>query len=216
MRYDLLLTNGRVLDPSQGLKANLDVAIVGGKIAALGSQLDRSKAVEVRDIIDKYVCPGLIDLHGHWYNGSAFGVDPRVCLNTGVTTAVDAGTTGFINFPEFRRTCIDRLDLRTLAFINISGIGIPSTLAGELEDLRYVRAEETAATVAAHRDVAVGIKIRQGSAPGGHNGIEALERALTAAREAGVPLMVHISPGAEIAEILRRLRPGDIVTHCYQ
>jgi len=77
---------------------------------------------------------GLVDLHGHWYEGSAFGIDPAICLNHGVTTVVDAGTTGFVNFEELRRTRTENAPLRVLAFLNIAAIGIPTTLAGELED----------------------------------------------------------------------------------
>ncbi len=87
---------------------------------------------------------GLVDLHGHWYEGSAFGIDPAICLNHGVTTVVDAGTTGFVNFEELRRTRTENAPLRVLAFLNIAAIGIPTTLAGELEDLRYARPVETA------------------------------------------------------------------------
>jgi dihydroorotase len=48
-----------------------------------------------------------------------------------------------------------------------------------------------------------------------NHGLAALDQALSAARDAQVPLMVHISRGAEESEILRRLRPGDILTHCF-
>ena len=80
-----------------------------------------------------------MDLHGHWYEGSAFGIDPHVCLRHGVTTAVDAGTTGFVNFDEFRRHRIESARIRVLAFLNIAGAGIPTPMAGELMDLRMAR-----------------------------------------------------------------------------
>jgi dihydroorotase len=168
----------------------------------------------VFDAAGKYVCPGLIDLHGHWYEGNLYGVDPAVCLNSGVTTAVDAGSTGFSNFPHFRRTVMDCAPVDLLAFVHISFMGLHAPFAEELVDLRYARPAETAFVIAKHRDRAVGIKVRIGAMTADH-GIEALEIALAAAREAGVPLMVHISRGAEEAEVLRRLRPGDVLTHCF-
>lgn len=215
MSYDLLLSEGHVIDPSQGIDRVLDIAIAGGRIVELGADLGPRQAAECRNLQGKYVCPGLIDLHGHWYQGSAFGIDPHYCLNTGVTTAVDAGTAGFINFPEFRRNCIDRAELQVLAFINISCLGLPTPIVGELEDIRYARPVETAAVLDRNRDVAVGVKIREG-APSKGNWIEALELAITAASKNRLPLMVHISPSAPTPEIVRRLRPGDIVTHCFQ
>jgi dihydroorotase len=127
---------------------------------------------------------------------------------------VDAGSTGYSNFPEFRRTIIDQCLTDVLAFIHISFMGLHAPYAEELIDLRYARPQETAAVIAKHPDRAVGVKLRVGSMTGNH-GIAALDTALAAAGTAGVPLMVHISRGAEEPEILRRLRPGDILTHCF-
>jgi dihydroorotase len=204
-----------VIDPSQGIDKITDVAIANGQIAEVGVNLDRQDSVVNVDVKGKYVCPGLIDLHGHWYEGSAFGIDPHLCLNTGVTTAVDAGSSGFVNFPEFRRNCIDKTDLQLLAFVNIACLGLPTVVVGELEDLRYARPIETASILDRNRDVTVGVKVREGSMTAEH-GIKALELAIAAAAKVDVPLMVHISRGADTPEILRRLRPGDILTHCYQ
>jgi dihydroorotase len=215
VQSDLLLVGGHVIDPSQGIHRVMDIAVSGGKIKEVGFNLDRRDASEVLDVSGKYVCPGLIDLHGHWYEGSVYGIDPHHCLNTGVTTAIDAGTTGFVNFPEFRRNCIDKANVRLLAFVNIACIGLPTALIGELEDLRYARPEETASILERHREVTLGVKIREFSRTAG-DGIEALNLAIRAAEAARMPLMVHIGPGAKTPEILRRLRPGDILTHCYQ
>ena len=214
MPFDLLLTGGRVIDPSQSLDAVGDVGVRGGRIAELGRNLDAAGCPDVRDVSGKYVCPGLIDLHGHWYEGNLYGVDPLICLNHGVTTAVDAGSTGYTNFPEFRRTVIDQCLTDVLAFVHISFMGLHAPYAEELMDLRYARPQETAAVIAKHRDRAVGVKLRTGAMTANH-GLEALDRALAAANEAGVPLMVHVSRGAEEREILCRLRPGDILTHCF-
>jgi dihydroorotase len=214
MPFDLLLTGAQVIDPAQSLTQLADVGIAGGRIAQVGPNLDPAGCPDVRDVAGKYVCPGLIDLHGHWYEGNLYGVDPLICLNHGVTTAVDAGSTGYANFPEFRRTVLDRCLTDVLAFVHISFMGLHAPYAEELLDLRYARPEETAAVIAKHTDRAVGVKLRIGQMTANH-GLAALDQALAAARAARVPLMVHISRGAEEAEILRRLRPGDILTHCF-
>jgi len=214
MPFDLLLVGGRVIDPSQALNAVADVGIQNGHIAQVGPNLDATGCPDVREVAGKYVCPGLIDLHGHWYEGNLYGVDPMICLNHGVTTAVDAGSTGYANFPEFRRTVLDHCLTDVYAFVHISFMGLHAPYAEELMDLRYARPQETAAVIEKHRERAIGVKLRMGNMTANH-GLAALDKALAAAGEAAVPLMVHISSGAEEREILRRLRPGDILTHCF-
>jgi dihydroorotase len=214
MPFDLLLTGAQVIDPARSFNQRVDVGITGGRIAQVGPKLDPAGCRDVRDVAGKYVCPGLIDLHGHWYEGNLYGVDPLICLNHGVTTAVDAGSTGYANFPEFRRTVLDGCRTDVFAFVHISFMGLHAPYAEELLDLRYARPEETAAVIAKHPDRAVGVKLRIGAMTANH-GLAALDQALLAARSAGVPLMVHISRGAEESKILSRLRPGDILTHCF-
>jgi dihydroorotase len=211
--YSLVLRNGHVIDPSQNLNRITDVAVQGERIAAVGDLLD-SGSTEL-DLRGKYICPGLVDLHGHWWEGSSWGIDPDICLNHGVTTAVDAGTTGFISLPAFRRMQINAAAIRVLAFVNISAIGIPTTLVGELEDIRFARPLETARVIESNRDICLGVKIRLGTMTGSH-GAEAIAKAIEAAQTAHLPLMAHITKGADMRGIMRRLRPGDIVTHCFQ
>ena len=214
MHYDIVLRNAHVIDPSQSIDGVRDIAVRSGRIAAIGTNLDAGGSESV-DLSGSYLSPGLLDLHGHWYEGSAFGIDPARCLHKGVTTVVDAGTTGFINFTEFHCHRIAKSQVRILAFLNISAAGIPTPLAGELENLRMARPVETAAAIERHRGVLLGVKIRLG-AMSADNGLLALDRAIEAAETVGVPLMIHISRGAETPRILKRLRPGDIVTHCFQ
>jgi dihydroorotase len=214
-RYDLVLRNLRVIDPSQELDTVCDLAVQGDLIAALGPSLSAPAGTAEMNLTGHYLCPGLIDLHGHWFEGSAYGVDPNACLDRGVTTAVDAGTTGFINFPEFRRNRINSSRIEVLAFLNIAALGIPTALAGELEDLRYARPRETIAVIERNADILVGVKIREGAMTANH-GTAALSSAIEAATATNRPLMVHISPGADTPEILKRLRPGDILTHCFE
>jgi dihydroorotase len=215
MSYDIVLRNAHVIDPSQDLSQVLDIGVSDGRIAGLGN-LDPSPGAAEYDLRGKYLCPGLVDLHGHWYEGSLFGIDPDVCLNHGVTTVVDAGTSGFVNYHEFRKHGIESARIRVLAFLNIGAVGILTPFVGELQDLRYARPREAAEVLERESRTLLGVKIRIGANMTGENGIEALGRALEAAAPAGLPLMVHISKGAETPRILNKLRPRDILTHCFQ
>jgi dihydroorotase len=206
-----ILRGGRVLDPANGVDGPFDVVVEDGRIAALSPP--GFATGEVEDVTGALVAPGLVDLHGHWFEGSPYGIDPVVNLAGGVTTAVDAGTAGFSTFGVFRRLAIDGAPVRVLAFLHVAAAGLVSTLVGELEDLRYARPRETAAIADANRDVVVGIKVRIGSGATGGHGAAALSAALDAAERAGLPLMAHIAEGADVVDVLHRLRPGDIVTH---
>lgn len=216
MTSDILLRNAHVIDPSQQINGLRDVLIRQGRIAMVQPAIDPPLDCEVRDLRGLYLCPGLVDLHGHWYEGSAFGIDPERCLRDGVTTVVDAGTTGFINFEEFRRHRIAKSRIRILVFLNIAATGIPTPLAGELEDIRLARPRETAELIAGNTGTLLGVKVRIGQAISGNNGNCALQKALDAAKETHTSVMVHISKGADTPRILRTLRAGDIVTHCFQ
>lgn len=105
MSYDLMLRSGRVIDPSQGLDATVDVAFLNGKVAAIGPRLKSGAGTVDRDVSGLIVTPGLVDLHTHVYwGGTSLGVDAeafgRAC---GVTTVVDTGSAGPGNFAGFRQ-----------------------------------------------------------------------------------------------------------------
>jgi dihydroorotase len=209
----LVLRGGRVLDPAQGIDAGLDVVVEDGRIVALEAPGRAAPGGQELDLEGALVVPGLVDLHGHWFEGSPYGLDPRANLRGGVTTAVDAGTAGYANFGEFRRNAIEHGAVRVLAFVHVAAAGLATTVVGELEDIRWARPGEASAVVRANRDVAVGIKVRIGTGACGRNGTSALAAALEAASLAGTPLMAHIAEGADVASVAARLRPGDVVTH---
>lgn len=212
--FDSLFKDGHVIDPSQNLDGVFDVGIKDGKIAAIAKDLPASSCPQVYQAKGSYLCPGLVDIHGHWYEGGLYGIDPRICLNHGVTTAVDAGSTGYANFPAFRRAAMDGNPVNLFALIHISFLGLHAPFAEELMNISYARPVETAQVIEQNRDRALGVKVRIGSMTGSH-GDKALELALEAAKDARTLLMVHISLGADERKILESLRAGDILTHCF-
>jgi dihydroorotase len=210
----LVLRGGHVIDPAASVDGAYDVVIDDDRITELApAGTGVPGAEEVIDVTDALVTPGLVDLHGHWWEGSPYGLDPRTNLRGGVTFAVDAGTAGFSNFDAFRRLTLDSAPVRMRAFLHVAAAGLVSPLVGELEDIRYARPRETAAVIDANRDVLVGVKVRIGTGAAGANCASALAAALEAAELARAPLMVHIADGADIGAIFTSLRPGDIVTH---
>ncbi|HVA85989.1 MAG TPA: amidohydrolase/deacetylase family metallohydrolase [Candidatus Saccharimonadales bacterium] len=211
---EFVLRGGRVIDPANGVDGSFDVVVRDGRVSELLAPRARS-ATRTEDVTGAIVTPGFVDLHGHWYEGSPWGIDPLINLRSGVTTPCDAGTTGYENFPEFRRYTLDESPVRVLVFLHIGSLGCASMLAGELEDFRYVRVPATIQMIETNRDVIVGVKARLGTQPCGPNIMAALEAALKAVTATNVPLILHVSSGADLRRILPRLRPGDIVTHTF-
>jgi dihydroorotase len=215
---DLLVRGGRVVDPRSGTDGVRDIAVSAGRIVEIAPRLSHANAARTLDATGKIVTPGWVDIHAHTYWGATtWGILPDpVCLASGVTTIVDAGSPGWANFPAFRRWIVESANTRVLSFVHISGIGLTYALVGEMEDMRYASLGHTVATLHDHADIAVGVKVRQGSAQVGRNGVEPLRRAVAAAEAAGTRVMVHIGAGVPLPDVLALLRPGDIVTHCFQ
>jgi dihydroorotase len=216
--YDLLITGGTVIDPASGLHDRRDVGIADGRIVAVAAGLSTSDARDVVDATDRLVVPGLVDLHVHVYTGVAdlsVEADPT-CLGRGVTTVVDAGSSGANTFPGFRRHVVEASRGRVLAYLNISATGQIDPFLGELHDLRFADPERAAAVALANPDIVVGFKVRVSEMLAGPNGLAGLDRALEAGRATGLPVMVHIGGTSfDIEEALDRLRPDDVVTHAY-
>lgn len=218
--HDILIRGGKVIDPSQGLSADRDVAIAGGKIAAL---CDPGTAGEARHTVDAtgyIVTPGLIDLHVHVYTHIPLGLDAdQLSLSGGVTTMLDTGSAGSNNFDAFRRDCIDRARCQVLGLVNLSRAGLVASELGELMDRRYADPDGVVRTIARHPGVAVGVKIRAGAhiIGKGKDGWDNLNEAIWAARESKTWLMVHIGEcPMSIPDLVNALSPGDVLTHCFK
>ncbi|MEU8813106.1 amidohydrolase/deacetylase family metallohydrolase [Actinoplanes sp. NPDC048796] len=200
MTHDLLLSGGEPFD----------VAVTNGKIAAVGTNLPRD-ARTIVDVSGKLVTPGLIDLHTHVGPGY-WGISPdSVAWYTGVTTWVDAGSTGAYTLPDLTNRV---LQVRVPVLLNISAVGL-SGRTGEGRDLDNCDVALAIDTVQAHRELIRGVKVRVDRDTVGDNGVEPLRRALAVGETCGLPVMVHVgTTPPQLDEVLDLLRPGDIVTHC--
>ena len=208
-RYDLLITGGRVIDPSVRLDAIRDVAISGGRISAVEANIV-ADAVEVIDARGKLVVPGLIDIHTH-AGRSADG--PGLVLQDGVTGWIDAGSQGADHIAD--PIAVARAaPQQARVLINIGRLGV----IPEGDTLDLARADVGAArdAIAKNRDIIVGVKARLSRDVAGANDYEVLRRAQDLATSFSLPLMIHMgqtmSPLAKLFPLLKR---GDIVTHMF-
>ena len=218
MTYDLVIKNGTVLDPKTKLYGKKDIGIVSGKIRSIENSISDNHAIDIIEAKDKLILPGLVDLHVHvWWGVAHLAVeaDP-FCLERGVTTAIDAGSSGANTIAGFERYVISKAKTRILAFLHISGMGQLDNDIGELEDIRWARIEKAIEASTLHSDSIVGIKVRLSHDIVGKNDIEAFERALAVAKEINKPLMIHIGGTYNTLEqILPKMRSGDIITHSF-
>jgi len=218
--YTLLIKGGHVIDPKSGRSAKLDVAIQGRRIAKVAAGIPASQAARVANADGLYVVPGLIDIHAHVYTGTgakALTGDSSVypdgfSFRSGVTTLVDAGSSGWRNFEDFRQRVIDRAQTRVLAFINIVGNGMSPS--GE-DDNAEMQADQAAAVAKKHKDVVVGFK----TAHYAGEGWPSVDGALAASKATELPIMVDfgfLTLNRNLRTLLGdKMRAGDIYTHCY-
>jgi dihydroorotase len=221
--YDLLIKGGKVVDPSQDLEEERDVAIRGGKIVLLEKNIPANQARQVLDAKGKIITPGLIDLHAHVlpYVGET-GTEPDACCVTrGVTTVVDAGTSGAFTLPALRKFVVDKSETRVRALLHIVAIGMVVAITPgmeELGDLRYCDAKRAVKAALENKDLVLGFKVRidrKFTVPGS-NDIEAMRRARIAGDEASLPLTTHIGGSyTPLKEFLALMKERDIVTHIY-
>ena len=216
MVYDLVLKGGTVIDGAQGLNGVYDVAIRGETIAAVEKEI-AEPARETVDLAGRILTPGWIDIHTHIYAGATtWGIRAdALCLATGVTTVVDAGSPGWANFMGFRDYVAAPARTQVLTFVHISGIGLTYGPVGEMVDMRYADPERTAYVIGTWPELCVGVKVREGSHQVGENGVAPLKLAVKAAEFSNSRVMVHAGAGVPLPDVLGEVRPGDIVTHCY-
>lgn len=226
MLKSTLLRGGRVIDPATDWDQIADVLITDGRILSVGPDLDVPGDAEVRDVAGLIVTPGLIDLHTHVIKGLGdFCLHPdQVGVAAGVTTVVDAGTSGVATF-ELARRWIDDPDVKTrvLAFLDPNQIYFATKdfICHKLEianDLRNLDLGLAFAAMEANEDVLVGCKVRACYVDDPHR-----SPFLDAAQEVAgdQPVMVHLgrfpfTPTIATSDLLQQLRGGDVITHAFR
>src|SRR2546428_9905847 len=218
--YDLVLKGGTVVDPSAGFDGRQDIAVQGGLIARIAPDIESTEATRTIDVSGKIVTPGIIDLHAHVFEGvNSTGVNPDLGgVYAGVTTIVDAGSSGAATFGGWRHI-LPRCKTEIIPFLHICQTGLatnPDIIAESSVDL-----EDTVKVAGEHKGLIQGIKARMVSPALEIMGMEMPKLAKRAAREAGIKLMVHIGDTAKrydprvIHPLLDLLEPGDILTHYF-
>lgn len=221
--YDIVIKGGHVIDPKNDIDAIMDVAVSGGKIVLVSKDIDPKQGIQVVDAKGMYVTPGLIDIHTHDFYGTQpdhqyedgnLGISPDgFTFRNGVTTVVDAGSSGWRTFPTFKTQTIDVSKTRVLALLNIVGEGMRG---GYEQNLNDMDPKMTALVARKYKDIVVGIKLAHYD---GHDWTPA-DRAVEAGTLAGgIPAMIDFggsNPPLSIEELfMKHLRPGDIFTHCF-
>lgn len=221
--YDMLIQNGHLIDPKNGIDKVMDIAIKDGKIAAVSSNINSKQSKKTIDAKGMIVSPGLIDIHGHHFHGTepssylsnSFTALPPdgFTFESGITTVVDVGGAGWRNFNQLKEQTIKNSKTRVFSFLNIVGHGMKG---GAFEqDLSDMDEKLTAIVAQQNKEYVVGIKVAHFS------GFDwtPVEKAVAAASRANIPVMVDF--GGSQPELplnvllLEKLRPGDIFTHAY-
>lgn len=220
---DLLLKGGHVIDPKNGINGLMDVAISEGKISQVEKNIPEGEAKKVIDISGLFVTPGLIDMHVHAFHGTSLDAyiangltslpPDGFTFRAGVTTVVDAGSSGWRNFRQFKAQTIDKAQTRVLALLNIAGTGMEGRF--EEQDVTDMNPEMTAYMInRLFPEIIVGIK-----AAHYWGDFTQVDLAVEAGTLANVPVMVdfgeHKPPNSIEALFMKHLRPGDIFTHTY-
>jgi len=222
-QVDILLKGGHVIDPKNKIDSRMDVAIVENKIVQVAPDIPITNAKKVIDVKGLYVTPGLIDMHVHVFmgndldayiaNGPTSVAPDGFTFRAGVTTVVDAGSSGWRNFRQLKEQTIDKAQTRVLALLNIVGTGMVGRF--EEQDVNDMNPVMTAHMIKQlFPDIIVGIK-----AAHYWGDFTQVDRAVEAGKLADVPVMVdfgeHDPPNSIEALFMKHLRPGDIFTHTY-
>jgi dihydroorotase len=220
---ELLLKGGHVIDPKNNIDGIMDVAVTAGKISKVAANIPANTARRTVDVTGLFVTPGIIDMHTHVFEGNEPGsyiADGHTSVNpdafsfrSGVTTMVDAGSSGWRNFRKFKEQTIDRSQTRVLALLNIVGTGMYGRF--EEQDVSDMNPEMTAHMIKRlYPQILVGIK-----AAHYWGGFTQVDKAVEAGKLSNVPVMVdfgeHNPPNPIKSLFLEHLRPGDIFTHTY-
>jgi dihydroorotase len=229
--FDILISGGHVICPASGINEVRDVAIRGGRVAAVQKDILSSSAKKVIDAKGKIVLPGLIDTHGHVYKyvTGRFGMDAdMVGVDSGVTTVVDQGGPSCMTLPGFRHFVAEPSKTRVLAFLSAYLVGgLEGHFYPNLYSPDCVDIDATVQSANANKDIVRGIKGHAEIGGFARWGIKVLEMSAEIGRQTQLPLYVHFGQlwglpetgenGEDAYTIIHRviplLQPGDILAH---
>lgn len=229
--WDLLIVGGNVIDPASGLNRKADVAVRNGRIAQVGPDLARGQAQQVVDVTGAVVTPGIIDLHVHVYQHiTDFGVAvDDVGVNAGCTTVVDQGSAGGWTVEGFKAFIADRAITEALCFISIN---LSGTLRGcrggpVIQNPDYCDVGIVEQMARKFPQMIRGVKTHLESGGISKWDTRMAEMAFDAAERTALPVYLHTGqlwpvnesnrPDPEYvrSQVLRLVRPGDLLAHCY-
>jgi dihydroorotase len=232
--YDLLIKGGHILDPGQGLDGVMDIEITGGKITRIGRDIPAEEAARVLEIggTGRHVVPGLIDAHAHVALGATTdGVGLGYCdadaigVHSGVTTVVDCGSVGVANLGVFPAWILPRAKTRVITMVNVGSYAHTMPGPADVNSLDDINRDALLTAAEHNPGLIAGVKLRVVGPVFADIGEDIITQAKAAARDLGVPLMVHIgdptardeasaSRRGELTRfLLRTFEPGDILTH---
>lgn len=214
---DIIIKNGFIMDPARQIREPADLFVSGGKIRAIEKNGEAAcEAVQVINGAGCMITPGWIDHHVHLSPLIQSGIPAEaVCFSSGVTTAVDAGSTGCLTY-ERQRPVIESWRLGVKAYLNVSSAGLltlpePEPVSPESMDESGIRR-----MFSAYGRELLGLKLRTSRSIVGTLGYRPLYRTVELADRLGVSVMVHCTdPPGTMEELLSVLRPGDVLTHMY-
>lgn len=212
-----IIQNGFVIDPEKSGIEQKEIGIIDGKLADSKDVLAQGTNIEYIDAEGAYIAPGFIDLHVHVFkDATTLGIAADlVGIKQGVTTIVDAGSSGCANYQLLKETVIEQSETEVLAFLNIAKEGLGAGLS-ELADSKNLMSIEEAQEIFANEPQLVGLKARMSGSVVKEQGIAPLEHARQLAGVLQKPIMVHIgNPPPYLNEVFPLLEQGDVVTHAF-
>lgn len=224
MKLDILIKNGLIADVESNEYLNRSIGIIGNRIVDLDN-VDATQAETVIDAAGCLVLPGLIDFHAHvFHGGTAISVNPDIiCLPNGVTSVVDAGSSGWVNYALFRHSVIASSMVKIKSYLNVVNVGL-STLGGgptgylENTNPANYNVERIARTLAENSDNILGLKLRysQDIAKGKAYSSDPFLTTVALARELNTSLCVHVTDALLPAdELIGHFQANDIYAHCF-
>jgi dihydroorotase len=228
--FDTILHGGLVLDPATGRNGMFDIGVTGGRVAAIEPDLSKAQASEKIDVAGKLVTAGMIDTHAHVYQHvtGRFGLEPDlVGVRSAVTTLVDQGGPSCMTIGGFKNFLAKKSDSRMLCYMSCYLVGgLEGHLYPDLHSPNAMNIDHSVRVARENRAMVRGIKGHAEIGGASRWGLEVLKMAKEIARQAELPLYIHLGqmwpsveegdvPSADelIRALVPLMDPGDVLSH---